>query len=131
MAPLGGALRALIGLAREDRRPTARTEPAGPTWSSGPFASAGPITPIASLAPRRRARVSGALRAVTYRPASHRPVLVGRLFDGTGSVDLVWLGRRSIAGLGPGSRLLVEGMVVAGRARPVIYNPSYTILGDR
>lgn len=86
-------------------------------------------TPIADIEARRRARVSGVLRAVTYRPASARPVLVGRLFDGSGSVDLVWLGRHSIAGIRPGTRLRAEGMVVAGRTRPAIYNPTYTIVG--
>ena len=55
-------------------------------------------------------------------------MLVGQLFDGTGSVDLVWMGRRSIAGIHPGAHLRAEGMVVAGRTRPTIYNPSYEIL---
>ncbi|WP_303324854.1 OB-fold nucleic acid binding domain-containing protein [Actinomyces radicidentis] len=85
--------------------------------------------PIGELLPRRRARVSGVLRAVTYRPASDKPVLVGQLFDGTGSVDLVWIGRRQIAGVRPGIHLAAEGMVAAGRTRPNMYDPSYEILG--
>lgn len=89
----------------------------------------GTTTPLNGLRARERVRVGGVLRAVTYPPAALKPVLVGQLFDGTGSVDLVWLGRRSIAGISPGARLMVEGTVVAGRARPAIYNPSYEILG--
>lgn len=85
--------------------------------------------PISSLVPRRRAQVSGVLRAITYRPAADKPMLVGQLFDGTGSVDLVWVGRRSIAGIHPGTHLKAEGMVAAGRSRPTIYNPSYELLG--
>ena len=122
MRPLGGALRALLNHAREDREQIDAQHEARCAQRRG-------TDPIASLAPRHRARVSGVLRAMTYRPASDKPVLTGQLFDGTGSVDLVWLGRRSIAGLGPGVHLLVEGMVVAGRTRPAIYNPTYTILG--
>lgn len=85
--------------------------------------------PIGGLVPRHRARVSGVLRAVTYRPASEKPVLVGQLYDGTGSVDLVWIGRRSIAGIRPGAHLMAEAMVTAGRTRPTMYNPFYEILG--
>ena len=73
--------------------------------------------PIGELLPRRRAR------------ASDKPVLVGQLFDGTGSVDLVWIGRRQIAGVRPGIHLAAEGMVAAGRTRPNMYDPSYEILG--
>lgn len=86
--------------------------------------------PIGGLRPRRRSRVSGVLRAVTYRPAAEAPVLVGRLYDGTGSVDLVWLGRRSIVGVRPGVHMSAEGMVTAGRTRPTIYNPTYELLGE-
>ena len=64
----------------------------------------------------------------TYRPATAKPVLVGQLFDGTGSVDLVWIGRRSIAGVTPGRHLIASGTVVAGRTRPTIYNPAYELL---
>ena len=91
-------------------------------------ASARGTVPIGDLTPRSPARGSGVLRAVTYRPATAKPVLVGQLFDGTGSVDLVWIGRRSIAGVTPGRHLIASGTVVAGRARPVIYNPAYELL---
>ena len=79
--------------------------------------------PVGELRARHRSEVSGVLRAITFRPSTDKPVLVGQLFDGTGSVDLVW-----IAGIRPGAHLRAEGMVVAGRTRPTIYNPSYEIL---
>ncbi|WP_194947996.1 OB-fold nucleic acid binding domain-containing protein [Actinomyces trachealis] len=81
------------------------------------------------IEPRSRVRVSGVLQAVTHRPASAKPVLVARLYDGTGAVDLIWLGRRDIAGVVPGAHLITEGMVTAGRSRPIIYNPAYELLG--
>lgn len=93
-------------------------------------AAARGTVPIAELTPRHRACVSGVLRAVTYRPATHKPMLMGQLYDGTGSVDLVWVGRRSIAGITPGVHLRAEGMVSAGRTRHLIYNPHYELLGD-
>ncbi|MBO3725202.1 OB-fold nucleic acid binding domain-containing protein [Actinomyces bowdenii] len=122
MAPPAGALRALLDLLRADREQIGAQDEARSAQRRG-------TVPICSITPRSRACVSGVLRAITYRPVSHKPVLVAQLFDGTGSVDLVWLGRRSIAGLRPGVHLIVEGMVLAGRSRPSIYNPTYTILG--
>src|SRR5690606_31591762 len=40
--------------------------------------------------------LAGRLRTVTYSPRTQQPALEAELYDGTGSVTLVWLGRRSI-----------------------------------
>ena len=85
--------------------------------------------PIGSLTSRQRARVSGVLRAVTYRSSQDKLILVGRLYDGTGSIDLVWWGRRRIAGITPGTHLMVEGRVADGTHRLQIHNPAYQLLG--
>ncbi len=77
--------------------------------------------------PRKRAQVSGVLRAVTYRPQDRVPALVAELYDGSGSVDLVWLGRRDIPGITPGRRILAAGMVCPGTRRNTIYNPRYEL----
>lgn len=77
--------------------------------------------------PRARAKVSGVLRAVTYRPRDKVPVLVAELYDGSGSVDLVWLGRRDVAGIQPGRRIVASGMVCPGPRRNTIYNPRYEL----
>ncbi|ACQ80195.1 nucleic acid binding OB-fold tRNA/helicase-type [Beutenbergia cavernae DSM 12333] len=87
--------------------------------------------PVAELAARRRAHVAGVLRSVTYQPRGVDPALTAELYDGSGSVDLVWLGRREIAGIEPGRRLVVDGMVCSpepGRPRLVMYNPAYDLL---
>jgi DNA/RNA endonuclease YhcR with UshA esterase domain len=49
------------------------------------------------------------------------------LFDGTGSVTLIWLGRRNIAGVQPGRRIVVHGRLTNIRGRRAIYNPSYEL----
>jgi hypothetical protein len=77
--------------------------------------------------PRSRAEVSGVLRAVTYRPQGKVPALVAELYDGSGSVDLVWLGRRDVAGIQPGRRIVASGMVCPGPRRNTIYNPRYEL----
>ena len=65
-------------------------------------------TPIAELVPRQRATVCGEVRTVALRPQIQVPALVVELFDGTGSLSLVWLGRRAVVGIIPGVKLRVE-----------------------
>lgn len=76
---------------------------------------------------RNRAQVSGVLRSVTYRPQDRVPALLAEVYDGSGSVDLVWLGRRDVAGIQPGRRIVATGMICPGRRRNTIYNPRYEI----
>ena len=44
----------------------------------------------------------GTLKTVTFSPRGGVPALEGELYDGTGTVTLIWLGRRKIAGIRPG-----------------------------
>ena len=62
-------------------------------------------------------------------PARTSPFSSGQLYDGTGSIDLVWWGRRRIAGIKPGAHLLAEGRVADGIHRQQIHNPAYQLLG--
>ena len=80
------------------------------------------------LAARRRACVCGTLRSVTLQPRGGAPTLQAELFDGSGTVVLVWLGRRRIAGVEVGRRMTAEGMVVTDDGRRVIFNPRYELL---
>ena len=56
------------------------------------------------------------------------PALVAEVWDGKGSVNLVWIGRRSIAGIEPGVFLRAKGRVAEVRGAPTIFNPSYEIV---
>lgn len=71
--------------------------------------------------------VSGRLTSVTYTPRTNTPTLEAELFDGTGTVTLVWLGRRRIAGIEPGRSLRADGRLAIRDERKVIFNPSYTL----
>ncbi|MDT4912297.1 MAG: hypothetical protein QOC66_1425 [Pseudonocardiales bacterium] len=73
-------------------------------------------------------QVVGRLRAVVYTPSETVPTLEGELFDGTDSIDLVWLGRRRIAGVEPGRRVVARGRVGEHNGRKAIYNPWYELL---
>ncbi|MBL0885652.1 OB-fold nucleic acid binding domain-containing protein [Myceligenerans indicum] len=88
--------------------------------------SAGCIA-VDRLEPRRRGTVTGILRSVVLRPREGVPTVEAELYDGSGTLDLVWLGRRSITGIEPGRRLRVEGMVCDVHGRRTIYNPRYEL----
>lgn len=84
-------------------------------------------TPVADLGDRRRASAAGVLRSVVLRPREGVPTVEAELYDGSGSLDLVWLGRRSIAGIDPGRRIRVEGLVCDIDGRRTMFNPRYEL----
>jgi hypothetical protein len=67
------------------------------------------------------------LTSVRYTPRTNQPTLEAELFDGTGSITLVFLGRRRIAGIEPGRSLSAEGRLALRDGRKVIFNPFYTL----
>ncbi|MFF5260963.1 OB-fold nucleic acid binding domain-containing protein [Actinomadura viridis] len=86
-------------------------------------------TPITACATRKRACVAGTLRTVTLRPRGGAPALEAELYDGTDVINLVWLGRRKIAGIDPGRRVRAEGLVSLQDGRKVMFNPRYELRG--
>ncbi len=76
---------------------------------------------------RQQAQLSGVIRSVVLRPHQGVPALEAELYDGSGVVRLVWLGRRKIAGIEPGRRLRVEGFASAVGGRPTMFNPRYEL----
>ena len=72
-------------------------------------------------------RVAGTLRSVTQRPRAGAPALEAELYDGTGSVTLVWLGRRRIGGIECGRHLVAQGRLTQLGGRPTIYNAAYEL----
>ena len=71
--------------------------------------------------------VAGTLRHVTLRPRGSTPAMEAELWDGTGHVLLVWLGRRSIPGIEPGRKLVVHGRLTSMKGQRAIFNPAYEL----
>lgn len=84
--------------------------------------------PIAELHPRRRATVCGTLQSVTLRPRAGVPALEAAVYDGSGTIRVIWLGRRQIAGIEPGRRIRIEGMVTTNDTEPAMFNPRYELV---
>ncbi|WP_407317632.1 OB-fold nucleic acid binding domain-containing protein [Isoptericola halotolerans] len=83
--------------------------------------------PLHDLRPRQRCSAAGVLRSVVLRPRENVPSVEAELYDGSGTLHLVWLGRRQIAGIEPGRRLRVEGMVTDRDGRRTMFNPRYEL----
>ena len=84
--------------------------------------------PIASAEWRHRARVAGRVRSVRVQPWAGVPTLECTLVDDTGGISVVFLGRRHVPGIRPGTRMVVEGMVGDHAGRLAILNPDYRLL---
>lgn len=83
---------------------------------------------IAGSTERERVVLRGVLTSVMLRPRGGVPALEAVLEDGTGRLDVVWLGRRRIAGVGAGSRIQVEGRIGVQDGARVLWNPRYELI---
>ena len=85
--------------------------------------------PVSSCRKGAVVTVTGRLKSVVYTPRETVPTLEAELFDGSGSVTLVWLGRRRIPGIEPGRTVTARGRFAAVEGKRVIYNPWYELGG--
>ncbi len=136
--PSGGTLAVMTGATREQRSPgqgrfrrfLERLSSSEEDLRSAELreeAEGTGCTRISDCADRDLVRVTGTLRTVTLRPRAGVPTLEAELFDGSAALDVVWLGRRSIAGIEPGRKLIVWGRITASHGRPVMFNPKYEL----
>ena len=86
------------------------------------------LTPLSDISARTRVRVGGEVRSVRLVPRAGAPSLEVTINDGRGYATAVFLGRRKIAGITPGRKMIVEGMVGTHDKRHLIVNPFYTLL---
>ena len=95
------------------------------------FCSALPdVTPINDVAPRQDATVVGEIQSVRIVPRAGSPSLEATISDGTGTLVAMWTGRRRIAGVGPGRKIVVSGRgaPTGPNGRLLLFNPRYELL---
>ena len=92
------------------------------------FCDARALAAMDNIQPRRPVRVGGEVRSVRIVPRAGAPALEVTVSDGRGSVVGVFLGRRKIAGLSPGRRVAIEGVVARDGKRYLVFNPVYELL---
>jgi RecG-like helicase len=93
-------------------------------WAS----SVSGTTRIEDVPLRSRAKVAGVVRRITVRPVEGYESLEALLSDGTGEIEVVWMGRRSIPGLSLGTRVVVDGVVGETRGQRRMVNPTFEFL---
>lgn len=88
------------------------------------------VVPIAEARAREEISVVGEISSLRIVPRAGSPSLEAVVSDGSGTMMAVWTGRRRIAGVCPGRRLVISGRATCqgGRGRLLILNPSYELL---
>jgi hypothetical protein len=88
------------------------------------------VTPIGDAQPRQEITVAGEISSLRIVPRAWTPSLEVTVKDGSGSLVVVWTGRRNIPGVVPGKRLVLSGRGTAQGAggRLTILNPRYELL---
>ncbi len=82
---------------------------------------------VAAAQDRTFVELQGSLRTVTLRPRGGVPALEAELYDGTGVITVIWLGRRRIAGIAPGRQIKVRGRIGQQEGVRVMFNPRYEL----
>ena len=84
-------------------------------------------TPILDCCRGQVVTACGVLRSVTVRPVAGSPALEADLYDGSGHLRLVWLGRRHIHGIEAGRSLTVTGRLADASQQATVFNPRYQL----
>ncbi len=88
------------------------------------------VMPIGEAEPRKEITVAGEISSLRIVPRAGSPSLEATVSDGSGSLVIVWTGRRRIPGVAPGKRLVVSGRGVphGPGGRLMVLNPRYELL---
>jgi len=83
---------------------------------------------ISEVKDRQFARMRGTIAILSMKPRGGTPWLEAEFTDGSGTVTLIWMGRRAIPGITAGRELVVSGRLsfVDGERR--LYNPLYELV---
>ena len=113
--------------------PSSSRVPARATAGSAAPSGAGPagdggVRSISTATPRDVVTVEGRVHAVRMSPIGGSPALHCTVTDDSGTIGLVFLGRRSIPGLNVGTHVRATGMVGERAGGPAIVNPDYAFV---
>lgn len=75
--------------------------------------------------------LTGRVRTVLTGGGEEFLGVTAEVFDGTGAVDVCWLGRRSIPGIDTGRFVRVTGRIGIREGHMIMFNPRYELLTGR
>jgi RecG-like helicase len=84
---------------------------------------------IAGIRPQSRVVVTGIIRSAATITVGSSPAYRLTLADASSELAVLFLGRPSVRGLRPGTRITVEGTAGTYRGRLTLWNPRYAIEG--
>jgi hypothetical protein len=82
---------------------------------------------LARLRPQQRVSLAGTICETETIRAGFSPVYRCVLVGAHGQVDLLFLGRATIAGLTAGTRCAIQGTVAVHADRLAVWNPRYQV----
>jgi RecG-like helicase len=85
------------------------------------------VKPIGEVRWREVSTIAGRVRSLRVQPWANVPTLEAVVVDDTGGLLLVFLGRRSVAGLDLGRRLVASGRVGQHRGYLAMLNPWFEL----
>jgi RecG-like helicase len=85
--------------------------------------------PISEAPMRKSVKVAGVIRRITVLPTQGNEALEALIYDGTGAVNVVFMGRRQIGGLTLGTKVAVEGVLGEQRGVVRMVNPRLELRG--
>lgn len=86
------------------------------------------VTRISEAPTRTPMVIGGEVQGLQVVPRAGSPSLEVTISDGSGRAVAVFTGRRRLAGVDCGRRILIKGVGRAERGRLLVLNPSYTIV---
>ena len=86
------------------------------------------MVPIGEAPTRTPVILAGEVQGLQVVPRAGSPSLEVTISDGSGRAVAVFTGRRRLAGVDCGRRLVIEGVGRTEHNRILVVNPSYTIV---
>lgn len=86
------------------------------------------VIPIGEAPTRTPITLAGEVQGLQVVPRAGSPSLEVTISDGSGRAVAVFTGRRHLAGVDCGRRLVIEGVGRTEHNRILVVNPSYTIV---
>ncbi len=88
------------------------------------------VSAIGDAQPRQEITVAGEISSLRLVARAGTPSLEATVSDGSGSLVVVWTGRRHIPGVAPGKRLVLtgRGSPQGPGGRLMVLNPRYELL---
>lgn len=88
-------------------------------------------SPVESAQRGQLVTLAGRVRTVLSGGGEQFLGVTAELYDGTGAVDVCWLGRRSIPGIDTGRFVKVTGRIGVREGQKIMFNPRYELLSGQ